>query len=48
MLRAATPMRPREIAGWGLAYAALAAGLLALVWWLGQVPGADLAAGILS
>ncbi|HZY03164.1 MAG TPA: site-2 protease family protein [Anaeromyxobacteraceae bacterium] len=44
----ATPMRPAEIAAWGLGYAALAAGLVVLVWLLGHVPGADLAAGILS
>ncbi|HEU4385905.1 MAG TPA: site-2 protease family protein [Anaeromyxobacteraceae bacterium] len=44
----ATPMRPGEIAAWGLAYAALAAGLVTLVWLLGHVPGADLAAGVLS
>jgi len=45
---AAAPMRPGEIAAWGLAYAALAVGLLVLVWMLGHVPGADVAAGILS
>ncbi len=44
----AAPMRPGEIAAWGLAYAALAAGLVVLVWLLGHVPGADVAAGILS
>jgi hypothetical protein len=41
-------MRPGEIAAWGAAYAALAAGLVILVWLLGHVPGADVAAGILS
>jgi hypothetical protein len=44
----AAPMRPGEIAAWGAAYAALAAGLVILVWLLGHVPGADVAAGILS
>ncbi|HEY6104619.1 MAG TPA: site-2 protease family protein [Anaeromyxobacteraceae bacterium] len=44
----AAPMRPGEIAAWGLAYGALAAGLVLLVWLLGHVPGADVAAGILS
>lgn len=44
----AAPMRAGQIAGWGLAYAALAAGLVLLVWLLGHVPGADVAAGILS
>jgi Zn-dependent protease len=44
----ASPMRPGQIGAWGLAYAALAAGLVLLVWLLGHVPGADVAAGILS
>lgn len=44
----AAPMRAGQIAGWGLAYAALAVGLVLLVWLLGHVPGADVAAGILS
>jgi len=44
----AAPMRPGEMAAWGAAYAALATGLLVLVWLLGHVPGADVAAGILS
>jgi Zn-dependent protease len=44
----AAPMRPGQIAAWGAAYAALAAGLVTLVWLLGHVPGADVAAGILS
>ncbi len=44
----ATPMRPGQIAAWGLGYAVLAAGLVVLVWLLGHAPGADLAAGILS
>lgn len=44
----AAPLRPRELAAWGLGYAALAAGLLALVWLMRAMPGADAAAGILG
>lgn len=44
----AEPMRPGQLAAFGVAYAALAAGLLLLVWFLGHAPGADAAAGILS
>ncbi|BDG02455.1 site-2 protease family protein [Anaeromyxobacter oryzae] len=44
----AAPLSTRQLAAWGLAYAALAAGLLALVHFLGQVPGAEAAARILS
>jgi Zn-dependent protease len=44
----AEPMRPWQIAAWGLAYAALAAGLLGLVRVMSHVPGADIAAQLLS
>jgi Zn-dependent protease len=44
----AEPMRPGEMARWGLAYAGLAVGLVLLVWWLRHVPGAGLAATILE
>jgi Zn-dependent protease len=44
----AAPLRPRELAAWGLGYAALAAGLLALVWLMRALPGAEAAAGILG
>jgi Zn-dependent protease len=44
----AEPMRPWQIAAWGLAYAALAAGLLGLVHVMSHVPGADIAAQLLS
>lgn len=44
----AEPMRPWQLAGWGLAYAALAAGLLGLVHAMSRVPGADIAAQLLS
>jgi len=44
----AEPMRAREIAAWGIGYAALAAGLLALVHFLGTVPGAAAAARLLT
>jgi len=42
------PMGARELAGWGLAYAGLAAALLAVVWFMSHLPGAAEAAGILS
>ncbi len=44
----AEPMNAGQILRWGLAYAALAAGLVLLVWFVRQVPGADAAAGILE
>jgi len=44
----AVPMSAGEALRWGLAYAALAAALVALVWGLRHVPGADAAAAILS
>jgi Zn-dependent protease len=44
----AAPLTPRQIAGWGLAYAALAGGLLALIHFMSHVPGADVAALLLS
>jgi hypothetical protein len=44
----ATPLRPGQIARWGLAYAALAAALILLVVLLRHVPGADLASHILE
>ena len=40
-------LRPLEMA-WGLGYAALAGGLLALVHFMSHVPGANIAAQILS
>jgi Zn-dependent protease len=42
------PMRPREVAGFGLLYASLAGVLLGLVWWLAHLPGAREAAQILT
>ncbi len=42
------PMRPWELAGWGTAYAALAAGLVLLIWLMRTLPGAEAAAGILG
>ena len=42
------PLRPLEMAAFGLGYAALAAGLLALVYFMSHVPGANVAAQILS
>jgi Zn-dependent protease len=42
------PMGKWEIAGWGLLYAALAAGLLALVYFMSHLPGAAEAASVLS
>ncbi|WP_242346782.1 site-2 protease family protein [Anaeromyxobacter terrae] len=44
----AAPLRPLEMAAFGLGYAALAAGLLALVHFMSHVPGANVAAQILS
>jgi Zn-dependent protease len=44
----AAPLRPLEMAAWGLGYAALAGGLLALVHFMSHVPGANIAAQILS
>ena len=44
----AEPMRPRQVAAWGLAYAGLAAALLALVHFMASVPGASVAAQLLS
>ncbi|GAO02831.1 metalloprotease [Anaeromyxobacter sp. PSR-1] len=44
----AAPMSPRQIAAWGIAYAALAGGLLALVHFLAHVPGANVAAQLLG
>jgi hypothetical protein len=37
-----------ELARWGLAYAGLALGLLALVWLTRAIPGAEAAAQILG
>jgi len=42
------PMRAGELVRWGLAYAGLALGLLALVWLMRAVPGAEGAAQILG
>jgi Zn-dependent protease len=44
----AAPMRPLEVAAFGLAYAALAGGLLALVHFMAHVPGATAAAQLMS
>jgi Zn-dependent protease len=44
----AEPLRPGQIARWGLAYAGLAAALILLVVLLRHVPGADLASHILE
>jgi len=44
----AAPLRPLEMAAWGFGYAALAGGLLALVHFMSHVPGANIAAQILS
>ncbi len=44
----AAPLRAREMVAWGLGYAALAAALLALVQFMAHVPGASVAAQILS
>ncbi|WP_242338517.1 MULTISPECIES: site-2 protease family protein [Anaeromyxobacter] len=44
----AAPLRPLEMALFGVGYAALAAGLLALVHFMSHVPGANVAAQILS
>jgi hypothetical protein len=44
----AAPLRPLEMAAWGVGYAALAGGLLALVHFMSHVPGANIAAQILS
>jgi Zn-dependent protease len=42
------PLRPAQVAAWGVAYAALAGGLLALVHFLARVPGAEMAARFLA
>jgi Zn-dependent protease len=42
------PMGRRQILGWGLLYAGLAAALLALVYFMSHLPGAGVAAQILS
>ena len=44
----AAPLPARELAVWGLAYAGLAGGLLALVHFMAHVPGADAAARLLG
>jgi Zn-dependent protease len=44
----AAPMTPRQVAVWGLAYAGLAAGLLALLHFMSHVPGASVAAQLIS
>jgi Zn-dependent protease len=44
----AEPLRPAQILRWGLAYAALAAGLVLLVWLMRGVPGAEAASRVLS
>lgn len=44
----AAPMTPRQVAAWGLAYAGLAAVLFALVHFMASVPGANLAAQLIS
>jgi Zn-dependent protease len=44
----ATPLRKWQLVRWGLAYAALAVALVAMVWWLRHVPGADIASHILE
>ena len=44
----AAPLTSRELVGWGLAYAGLAAALLFLVWFLQHVPGAAAAARVLE
>ncbi len=44
----AEPMRPRQVAAWGLAYAGLAAALLALVHFMASVAGASVVAQLLS
>jgi membrane-associated protease RseP (regulator of RpoE activity) len=44
----AAPMRPLEVAAFGILYAALAAGLLALVHFMAHVPGASAAAQLMS
>jgi Zn-dependent protease len=42
------PMRPAELAAWGLAYAGLAMGLVVLVYLMRALPGAEAAAGVLG
>jgi len=42
------PMRAGELVRWGLAYAGLALGLLALVWFMRSIPGAEAAAHVLG
>jgi Zn-dependent protease len=44
----AAPLRPGEMVAWGLGYAALAGALLALVTFMSHVPGANIAAQLLS
>jgi Zn-dependent protease len=44
----AAPLSPREVLAWGLAYAALAGALLALVHYMAHVPGAAGAARLLA
>ena len=42
------PMGRLQILGWGLLYAGLATGLLALVYFMSHLPGAGVAAQVLS
>ncbi|HTT72354.1 MAG TPA: site-2 protease family protein [Anaeromyxobacteraceae bacterium] len=44
----AEPLRPRELVLWGLAYAALAAFLVALLYFMRHVPGAEAASRVLE
>lgn len=44
----AAPLTPREVAAWGVAYAGLAAALLAAVAWIATLPGAASVAALLS
>lgn len=44
----AAPLRPGELAAWGVLYAGLAAGLLALIHFMAHIPGADAAARLLG
>ncbi len=44
----AEPLRPMQLLAWGLAYAALAAALVLLVWLMRHVPGAEAASKILE
>jgi Zn-dependent protease len=44
----AEPLRPAQILRWGLAYAALAAALVLLIWLMRGVPGAEAAGRVLA